>query len=197
MRKKFRKQSLRCGIFLLLFLASAGCRRETEAVVWTQGSESTAAREETQTASVGTIVVHLCGEVRSPGIYELAQGSRLYEAVEAAGGMTEEAAADYLNLARILNDGEKIRIPDREAAAQEPFGPEALPGQDPGAEEKVNLNTADAARLQTLPGIGEAKAGAILAYREEHGKFSSIEEIKQVSGIGEAVYENLKEHITV
>lgn len=138
------------------------------------------------------IFVYVCGAVREPGVYELPAGSRVYEAVAAAGGMTEQADEKSLNQAGVLEDGQQITVYTAEEAA-------ALPVQDGTGTsgEKVNLNTASRDALMTLPGIGEAKADAILAYRDEHGGFKSTEEIQQVEGIKEKVFEKIKDQIEV
>lgn len=140
------------------------------------------------------IYIHVCGEVASPGVYELAAGSRAFDAITAAGGFTELAAADYLNLAKILQDGEKLMVPDSEMAESQQFMPEEQLGVTGGL---VNLNQADLNQLMTLPGIGEAKAKSILKYREDMGSFSRIEDIMNISGIKEAAFEKLKDYVTV
>lgn len=167
------------------------------------------------------IWVHVCGEVRLPGVYELTPGSRVYQAVEAAGGFTEEAGRDYLNMAQTLEDGMKLVIPDLETAQRlskeresGAFEQEAEAGIFPavpssggvkpqggaaaqGTSLKVNLNTATREELMTLKGIGGSRADDIIAYRETHGAFQTIEDIMKVSGIKEASFEKIKEDITV
>lgn len=156
-------------------------------------------KEDTKEKEQGKeIVVHVCGAVRTPGVYVLSENSRLYEAVDLAGGFGEEAAPDYHNLARILQDGERIYIVSQEevnllTAKQQVDGEEG--GQT--KESLINLNTATVQQLTSLPGIGEAKAKDILAYREKVGKFVDIEELKNVSGIGEAMFEKIKDKVTV
>ncbi len=149
----------------------------------------------TEEAGGGTgIFVYVCGAVTAPGVYELPEGSRVYEAVGLAGGMTEDAASEYLNLADVLSDGEKVVVPRlSELPAEEQYGP--LTETEEGGP--VDLNHAGKEALMTLPGIGEARAEAIIAYREEHGAFGSPEDIMQVPGIKEAAYEKLKDSITV
>ncbi len=140
----------------------------------------------------GTVFVYVCGAVRTPGVYELPSGSRVFAAVEAAGGMTGQADARSLNQAEILKDGQQITVYTVEETA-------ALPAEGPGPASggKVNLNTASMEALMTLPGIGEAKAQAIIDYREEHGDFQTPEEIQQVEGIKEKVYQKISEQIEV
>ena len=147
------------------------------------------------------LVVYVCGAVNSPGIYSLSQGSRLYEAVTMAGGFSSEADPAYHNLARSITDGERIYI--LSVAETKELSAELRVSGEEGAEQAlssngmVNLNTATAEQLTGLPGIGEAKAAAILSYRAKIGQFTDIEEIKNVSGIGEAMFEKIKDKITV
>lgn len=159
------------------------------------------------------LFVHVCGAVRTPGVYELAEGSRVYQAVEAAGGLTEEAADASLNMAQILEDGMQLYVPNQEEAEEWQMsgvspekggaflrnGQTAASGQAAASGEtrRVNLNTATREELMTLTGIGEARAEAILAYRTESGPFRSIEDIMKVSGIKEAAFQKIKEDITV
>lgn len=151
------------------------------------------------------IFVDICGAVTKPGVYRMPPDSRVYEAVEAAGGLLPEAAGNRVNQAQPLSDGQQIYVPTKEEAEKagavpaEGAFPETKAGENSPVSEngKVNLNTADAAALQTLSGIGESKAQAILAYREEHGGFSSIEELMDVPGIKENTFLKIKEKIAV
>ena len=137
------------------------------------------------------IFVHVCGEVVHPGVYELKAGSRVYEAVKAAGGMSENAAQNFLNQAEILEDGQQIYVPSEEEISDT----DSENGRtDDG---KVNLNQASKEQLMTLPGVGEAKADAIIRYRSEKGDFSSIEEIMEIEGIKEGVFKKIEDWITV
>lgn len=135
----------------------------------------------------GQICVHVCGQVRQPGVVMLPEGSRAWEAVEAAGGLSDEAEQAAVNLAALLRDGERLYVPSVD---------EEIPALEGAGDGRINLNTADAAGLQTLPGIGESRAADILAYREKHGGFGSVEEIMQVPGIKESIYEKIKDKIT-
>ncbi len=140
--------------------------------------------------------VYVCGEVLNAGVYVLKEGQRLYEAVDLAGGFTENAAPEALNLVLPVSDGMKIDVPDKERAAAMPAvgfvsGSEAVQG------EKININTATREQLMTLNGIGAARADAIITYREEHGAFSAVEDIMQVSGIKDAAFAKIKDHIVV
>lgn len=147
------------------------------------------------------VYVHVCGAVKNPGVYALAEGSRTADAVLCAGDFLPEAARDYLNLAQPVKDGQKIYVPDRAEADRLPeggiFSGEGSAGQMPEEEPYVNINTASQGELMTLPGIGKAKADAIVAYRKEHGAFLSCEDLMQVPGIKENIYEKLRDAITV
>lgn len=139
--------------------------------------------------------VHICGEVNAPGVYEMEEGSRVFQAIEKAGGFTELAAAEYLNMADMVKDGMKLVVPGiDEIGAKDQFGGELAKEESDG---KVNLNTATKEQLMTLRGIGEAKAEDILRFREEKGLFQSIEDIKKISGIKDAAFQKIKDDITV
>ena len=170
----------------------------------TESSAEDVATEEVdvslQPESVSVILVHVCGAVAFPGVYELEGGSRIYQLIELAGGFAPDAAKGYLNLAGSLYDGQKIVVPTVSEAEDDPYGEKEPVAETVGsvADDKlININTADKAQLMTLPGIGEAKATAIIARRTEHGAFRTKEEIMQVPGIKEAAYEKIKSLITV
>lgn len=153
------------------------------------------------TVAAGELYVHVFGAVHEPGLYVLPAGARVVDAVAAAGGATDDAAVEGVNLARPLSDGEQLAVPTRDQIAQsggstaEPG--QAAPGPVPGAGDKVNINTADAAALDSLPRIGPAIAERIIAWREENGPFSSVEDLLAVEGIGEKTLESLRELVTV
>lgn len=146
------------------------------------------------TAEVLGIFIHVCGEVERPGVYEMKPGNRVFEAVERAGGFTDKAASDYLNLAQPLTDGMKITVPDKELAKTLS---ESESEQQTVSGDKVNINTATKEQLMTLRGVGEARAADIIAYRQQNGSFKKIEDIMEVSGIKEAAFQKIKESITV
>lgn len=147
---------------------------------------------EPQQESKESVFVYVCGQVQNPGVYELPGGARACEAVKAAGGMTKSAATESVNLATILIDGEKLYIPSMEENSSA-IGEEAISSYD----GKINLNTADKTLLMTLPGIGEARAEAVIAYRTQHGGFQDITEIMNISGIKQAAFDNIKDLISV
>lgn len=147
-----------------------------------------------------TVFVHVCGCVNAAGVYELPADARVFEAVEMAGGCRAEAASECLNMAGKLTDGQQIYVPSREEAASGNLtgGSGAKQANDSGESPAgVNLNTAGKEELMTLPGIGSAKADSILQYREEHGGFDSPEEIMEISGIKENIYEKIRDKIIV
>ena len=158
-----------------------------------QGDEGTIL-DEAVAAKDEKIFVHVCGEVSSPGVYELPAGSRIFEAIEMAGGFTSESHQPSVNMADKVTDGQQLVILTKEEAISNPNHVGDVTNQGGGL---ININKADMAMLQELNGIGEAKAKEILAHRERNGTFTSIEEIKNVSGIGEKLYERIKENITV
>ena len=154
----------------------------------------------TVTPEIQEIFVDVCGAVNQPGVYEMSSDSRVFQAIEAAGGMTEEASGISVNQAQPLADGQQVYVPTVQEAEEKNLAPAASEMQESGnstENEMVNLNTADAETLKTLSGIGDSKAQAILAYREEHGAFSSIEEIMQVPGIKESTFSMIKDKIAV
>lgn len=138
------------------------------------------------------ICVFVCGAVVNPGVYYVSQGARIYEAVELAGGLLPDADADYVNQAGIVSDCDRIYIPYE--GDNLPVSAGDNTDNDSGL---VNINTAGSKQLQTLPGIGEARAESIIAYREEHGNFASCEDIMNVSGIKQAAYSRIKDKICV
>jgi competence protein ComEA len=154
-----------------------------------------------QVATAASIVVHVVGAVQRPGVYSLAPGSRLDDAVRAAGGLTEEADASRINLADYARDAQQVYVPVK--GETPPPGPTTVAGgsvgagNSEGARGLIPINTASAAQLEALPGIGPALAERIVAYREAHGPFRQPEEIMQVTGIGEARYEQIRSLITI
>lgn len=142
------------------------------------------------------IIVHITGAVANPGVYTLAEGSRVFQVVEMAGGSLDGADLERINLAQPLYDGQPVFVPsldDREISP--PDGGQSPAGHPSAA--KININTAGKAQLETLPGIGSVKAQNILSYREKNGPFKSIEELINVNGIGEKILEGMRDHITI
>ena len=149
------------------------------------------------------IVVHITGEVKKEGVVYLKEGARVIDAIEKAGGETKEADLSQVNLAYILQDGQKIYIPNKNEKNSEyiteNIGNNVEENSTSTREEgkKVNINTASIEELDQLPGIGPSIAQRIVDYRTEHGKFKTIEEIQDVKGIGDAKYDEIKDNITV
>ena len=169
--------------------------------------------EQEQEKRENKIKVHVAGYVEEEGMVELAEGARIADALEAAGGATLEADLSRVNLAYVLQDGQKIYIPSilevvEEEAEEEEYITEGSGGvileEEEGEEEKnneaegkVNINTATQTELETLNGIGPSTASKIIEYRKQNGNFQSIEEIQNVSGIGDSKYESIKDDICV
>ncbi len=149
------------------------------------------------------IVIHITGEVEEEGVIELEKGARISDAIEEAGETTEEADLSNVNLAYSLSDGQKVKIPninekDEEIiVVEEKAGDNIIIEGNKSKEEKININKAAQTEIETLPGIGPSTALKIITYRNEHGKFKNIEDIKNVSGIGDSKFENIKEYICV
>ena len=209
-----KKAAVICLVGLVLFAGfslfrGAGDELEIES------SEKISAAEETEDPAKGqavtgdTIYVDIGGAVKNPMLAELPDGSRVDDAIKAAGGLKQEADMTSINRAEFLTDGQKVYIPslvlDEDGNIIE--GSAVLSGTDAvssivsggstPASGKININTADSSQLQTLSGIGPVTAQKIIDYRQANGSFSSIEDIKNVSGIGDKTYEKLKDSITI
>ena len=143
------------------------------------------------------IMVDVAGAVVHPSVVELPEGSRVFEAVEKAGGLTAEADTGTINQAEILTDGQKIYIPTKQEIKAGNSGGGFSGSSVSGQSSLININTADSSALQEIPGIGPATAEKIISYRNENGKFNKIEDIKNVSGIGDKTFEKMKKKITV
>ena len=143
------------------------------------------------------LYVDIGGEVMKPGVYEVSDGTRLFEVIDKAGGLTEDADIDGINRAETVQDGQKIMIGRHGENPDENRDSYSANNVTDSGEDKVNINTADAAALQTIPGIGPSKADRIIEYRESEGKFNEIDDIKNISGIGNKTFESIKEYITV
>ncbi|WP_307842734.1 ComEA family DNA-binding protein [Salinibacterium sp. NK8237] len=185
---------VRVGAVIVVVLVALGC-----AVLATALTDSPTALEiargevgdggDSFAIEAPSLFVHVTGAVARPGLFELAEGARVIDAIAAAGGFTDDANRDQLNLARLLTDGEQFAVPaagdgDDAAGATESDG-------------RVNLNTADAAALDTLPRIGPAMAARILAWRDANGRFTSIDDLRNVAGIGDATFDGLRDLVTV
>jgi len=197
-----RRARVRVGVgaALILVLVGLGCAVFITAIT-PHGASSVVApsplprRSPSPGADVvssGTVIyVHILGQVNEPGLYALHDGDRAVDVVAAAGGLTPSADPAALNLARFLSDGEQIIVP---AVGQSVPAPGVAGGGANGG--KVNINTADEPTLETLPRVGPAMAARILAWRAANGRFTAIEDLMSVSGIGEKTFEGLKDLVT-
>ncbi len=145
------------------------------------------------TVDDGKIYVYACGEVVSPGVYEIDADSRVFEVLSLAGGMTEDADISFINQAEAVYDGERIYVP---AVGEYDITYGVSASQDTG-DNRININTADSAGLQQIKGIGESRAGDIISYRESNGRFSCIEDIMNVPGIKQGTFDKIKDQIKV
>ena len=171
-------------------LETSALTDETELVADGEMSETK------ETGQEALCYVYVAGCVKNPGVYALFPDARVYQAIEMAGGFTEEADQTSLNLAAGISDGEKLVVYSKEETQDEMR--DAFYWESAGKEETlVNINTAQKEELMTLAGIGESKAEAIISYRQEHGAFRKIEDIMNISGIKEGAFEKIKDFITV
>ena len=176
------------------------------------GSEAVSDKEMQQ----AMIYVDVCGAVANPGVFQLAAGSRVFQAIEAAGGYLPEAALTCVNRAGVLTDGQQLYILTQEEMERQGLDPAEMSGASDGQmngsagigqntemtaqvqqDNRININTADEAQLTTLTGIGATRAQAIIAYREENGPFAAIEDIMNVQGIKEGTFAKIKDEIVV
>ena len=218
-KRKWNRNACLIGVGLLLGLC--GCGEETDSLealltesqmtAQSMVSEQEMITEQSEEVPQ-TLWVHICGYVNRPGIYEMPIDGRLYDALMAAGGFLEGANENALNLAERLKDGSRVYVPGlsvsdtkdmaegEEGAGWVAEGTEYGQWATEGGEAKdarININTASGRLLETIPGIGPAKAQEIMAYRKENGPFETIEEIKEVAGIKDALFEKMKAFITV
>ncbi len=187
-------------VTIVVFGILYSCERQDNDIEVVDTYVSTANDDVPKTTSISyyeetikSICIHVTGCVVNPGVYKLPEGSRVYEAIVLAGGFSEEADRQYINQAAVLNDGQKLYIYSVEET-------ETASGYTEADKEQegvllVNINTASKETLMTLPGIGEARAESIIAYREEKGGFKAIEDIMKVSGIKDAAFNKLKQFI--
>ena len=192
---------LKKNILLLIMgiaisLVFMGCGSKSKKISLDDTKPKTSLEE---TKSSGDIFVHVVGEVNAPGIVKVPEGTRLYNVIEKAGGMTKNAQTDYLNLADTVKDGQQIRVISKKEykKLKKKSHGESQKESQGGSDSSglININTATADELQTLSGIGEVRAKAIVEYRTQNGNFSKIEDIKNVSGIGDATFNNIKSQI--
>ena len=183
------------AVFICTALTMTGC--SDKAVTLSEITEGEVREDslaetvpETDQESPATIKVYICGYVLNPGVYELPEGSRICDGLDAAGGFSEGADESRINLAGYLHDGDMVFFP--EVGENLPEG-----AVEAGNSGLININTANAEQLCTLPGIGSSKATAIIKYREDNGAFTDISQIMNVSGIGENLFNNIKDLICI
>jgi competence protein ComEA len=187
-----------CAVAVAIVFGIAGFRLLTTpppAELSLPRANATATQSPT-TSAPGPVTVHVAGAVARPGVYRVGATARVDDAVTAAGGITAEADLDALNLAAKVADGDRVFVPRK---GQAPPPVVAPVGATEGAAPRgpVNLNTATIEQLDTLPGVGPTTAQAIIAWRQEHGAFRSVQDLLQVRGIGPAKLESLREQVTV
>ncbi|RPK21462.1 hypothetical protein EH2_00756 [Bacillus subtilis] len=182
---------------IMIFLATGKNKEPVKQAVPTEAENTVVKQEANNDESNETIVIDIKGAVQHPGVYEMRTGDRVSQAIEKAGGTSEQADEVQVNLAEILQDGIVVYIPKKgeETAVQQGGGMSVQ--SDGGKGALVNINTATLEELQGISGVGPSKAEAIIAYREENGRFQTIEDITKVSGIGEKSFEKIKSSITV
>lgn len=176
------------GAVIVLLLVGLGVAVLVSALGGRDGSVPIVAPSAVAVQSSGSIYVHVLGAVLEPGLHELRPGDRVVDAIAAAGGFADNADETQLNLARLLVDGEQLYAP---VVGEVPVSTGATIGG------KVNLNTADQAALEAMPEVGPSLAQAILSWREKNGRFTAVEDLLSVSGIGDKTFETLKDLVTV
>jgi competence protein ComEA len=158
-------------------------------------------QENTEESEEEKIKVYVTGEVNNPGVIELKVGARIEDAIKLAGGLTENANLEEVNLAYCLEDGQKLYIPNVNEKEVEYLstenGEKVLETTEKSNSSKININTGGVEELKGLPGVGESLAQRIITYREENGKFKSVDELKNVSGIGDKKFEALKDYVII
>lgn len=175
---------------LIVFVLWLFFQEDSQQKAVLKASDTEAVQTENSPGDTAEIYVHITGAVNNPGVIRLAPGSRLIDAIEKLGGLTENADTDSVNLASVLEDEDKIHIYTREETAE--TGAVSASGTG-----KVNINTASLEDLKTLPGIGDTIGKSIIDYREKNGAFKSLEDLKEVDRIGDKVFDKLKDSITL
>ncbi len=207
-----KKQKIIIAIVLLFMVGVIiyycyTCFQKTNEEIFSSTEETNEIQEETEKNNEEKeddeeIIIDIAGQVQKEGIIKLKEGSRIADAIEKAGGLKENASTKNINLAYKLEDGQKIYIPSKEEDQnQTTYITDSESGSvsniQANQEKVININTATQEQLEDIPGIGESTAQKIITYRNENGKFKTIEEIKNVSGIGEAKFNQMKEYIKV
>lgn len=206
--KHFIRYYLAAGLLGMTILFAAGCAGQNNTTYSLKGVQPLAEEDTSggadstaRNTDSDTVLVHICGEVRTPGVYELTADSRICDVLLLAGGFTADADTEAVNMAAGIEDGMQIVIPTETDRTQEMTGNSSDRTGETAARKTesqlVNINTADKETLMSLPGIGAGKAEAVIAYREAGGVFKDIKDIMLVDGIKEGVYAKIKDKICV
>ncbi len=187
MEDNMRDKRVLIVVILISILSLVACRRDEAEVLMLEEAQLEVETEEEEVIVPKSIYVYVCGAVMNEGVYELPEGSRGYEAIQMAGGFTDVAVTTAVNQAAVLQDEMTLYVPNYSEFVEEQSA-------DDG---KVNLNLASKEELMTLPGVGESKASSIIFYRENHNGFKSIEEIMEIDGIKEGLFEKVKNYIKI
>lgn len=189
-RRARRPKRLRLGAGVAVLLMLAGLAAAVVVALVQEGNHvSTVAPHNTSSTSTPSVIyVHVLGAVQSPGLYQLSEGARVMDAVAAAGGLTDTADDAAINLARFVTDGEQVRVPKVGEGTQQE-------GTD--EQGRVNINIASAEQLEELPQIGPSLAARIIAWRDDNGGFRSVDDLRNVSGIGEKTFAMIKDLVTI
>lgn len=198
------------GLVCVIITTMIGCGSNSATYFAKDDTQINSTTEEVNTTEVvnvsntaDKIRVYVCGQVKKPAVYTLDSSARICDVIEKAGGYTKKAAKEYLNLAKTIEDGQKIYVPAKDEVKQSSDETKLSDEFDSNLTKsdtnsgKVNINTASKEELVSLNGIGEARAESILAYRSENGAFSKIDDIMKVSGIGKALFSKIKDNITI
>lgn len=187
------------GIISLICSSCNVPKEETVVVEQPEEKLNQLKTEEDSVKEESWIWVDVSGAVNTPGVYRLKQGSRVFEAIQEAGGFQENADTTGINQAAVLSDGEKLQIYTIEEAQQMELSSEkfSISQDNTDGKGKININTADLSELQEIPGVGEKKAQSIMEYRELNGNFQSIEQLQEVQGIKGKTFDKIKDYITV
>lgn len=198
MAKNYKQILIICGLIVIIIVCTVVYFYQNKEEDYSYLEISNDIEVNITEESKAQIVVHITGQVVNNGIVKVEEGARIIDVIEAAGGATDEADLSKINLAYLLEDGMKIYVPS--IHDEEDLGSiTSSSGVSESSKEvlKVNINTATSEELQKLPGIGESIANRIITYRKENGKFKDIEDLKNVSGIGDAKFNNIKSYIFV
>lgn len=201
--KMNRKILFAAGAILFLGIIYTGIftEKQTKVMVENKTTKNQEVKEQRAEKSKENVVVHICGEVKNPGVYRFSETPRVIDVITKAGGFTKKADKDNINQAQPVEDGKQLVISSKSSSKKKAsakdkskiFKTEETTSKD----NRIDLNTATREQLLTLPGIGEAKASQIISYREENGSFSQIEDIKKISGIKDGVFNQIRDMITV